>query len=118
MTPPTKREAQHQADLAVVAGHLKEEGIAASVIAERLGVKPATIRARLAHLEALGRAARIRVTVTTGVLDLWCPADVVARVSAKHGDGVHQVTVKAYPPYHHRHWMDVALFGQAERAVS
>jgi hypothetical protein len=117
MTSQTTREAQHQSDLAAVAAHLTEEGIAASTIAERLGVNPATIRARLVHLEALGRAARIRTTVSKGVLDLWCPANVVARVSAKHGDGVYQITVKTYPAVDERDPLVAALFGQAGRAA-
>lgn len=117
MTLPTKREVMYQADLAAVGALLKEEGIAASVIAEQLGVNPGTIRARLAHLEALGRAARIRTTVSNGVLDLWYPANVLARVSAKHGDGVYQITVKTYPAIDRRDPLVASLFGQAGQAA-
>lgn len=113
MTLLTKREVKHQEDLAAVAALLKEEGIAASEIAERLDVNPATIRARLVYLEDLGRAARIRTTLTTGVLDLWYPANVLARVSAKHGDGVYQITVKTYPAIGRRDPLVASLFGQA-----
>jgi hypothetical protein len=92
------------------------------------GYSSSMVRARLNDLRSTGRAYRKSEPspIWGGLQHVWhigtttvaMPALPRARDLGASVMKPRQATVKDYPAFHHRHWMDVALFGPAQREVS
>lgn len=93
-------------------------------LASLAGYSRDVVRMRLLRLEEAGCARREKDVGKTGMRYIWHATGTPLPYSGGDASGnlrrdgqPHQVTIKTYPPLHHRHWMDVALFGPAERAA-
>lgn len=122
MTKPTTKSAR----LAIldqlsktVEGRLKgagPDGLTVHEVAHGLVFSASTVRERLAALEQTGRAFRMRHTQPgrTAIFYTWHSSqpDIVEH------SGLHQATVRNYPPIDRRDWAVEALFGPAHKEVA
>lgn len=102
---------------------LTAEPCTADDLARLTGYTVDIVRTRLNDLRRHGRVSckSQRLKILGGLTHVWHPGAITtsmpamprARDSGTSATKLHQVTTKAYPPYHHRDSLVAALFGPA-----